>query len=187
VDEKDIRLERPSVPFSKGLIQVFTGDGKGKTTAALGTIMRASGHGLRVYIIFFMKGDYAYGERKILSQLPNVTVAWYGDDNFVFPGKLKKEQIEKAEQAFESARLALTSGKYDLVIMDEINVAVAFQLISIEKVLALIKQKPPDVELILTGRKADSRLIQAADLVTEMVKVKHPYDIGIGSRMGIEY
>lgn len=181
--KRDLSLESSR----RGLVQIFTGDGKGKTSAALGSIIRALGHGLRVYIIFFMKGDYPYGERNILNKLPNVTVASFGQEEFVDPTNVKLEQIAQAGQALASAREAMLSGKYDLVILDEINVAAAFKLISVDEVIQLIKDKPENVELILTGRKADPRLIQMADLVTEMVKIKHPYDCGITSRKGFEY
>jgi cob(I)alamin adenosyltransferase len=176
-----------SEPSSHGLVQIFTGDGKGKTSAALGNIIRALGHGLRVFIIFFMKGDYPYGERNVLSQLPNVTVASFGQEEFVNPANIKLKQIEQAGEALAAARQAVASGNYDLVILDEINVAVAFKLISVKDVLEIIKNKPRQVELILTGRQADPRLIENADLVTEMVKIKHPYDKGISARKGFEY
>ena len=185
--EKEIKLDRPSKPFGPGLVQIFTGDGKGKTTAALGTVMRALGHGLRVYIVFFMKGDYLYGERNILNKLPNVTITSFGDDSFVYPKNVKPEQIDQASQALLAARQAMLSGNYDIVILDEVIVAAAFQLVPVDDLIQLIKDKPRNVELILTGRRADPRLVQAADLVTEMVSIKHPYDEGIPARMGIEY
>ncbi|MFC1961892.1 cob(I)yrinic acid a,c-diamide adenosyltransferase [Chloroflexota bacterium] len=170
-----------------GLVQIFTGNGKGKTTAALGTILRAVGHSLKVYITFFMKGDYPYGERQTLAQLPNVDVTSFGSLEFCNPKKPKPEEIEQARMALEAASKALHSGKYDLVVLDEIDVALAFKLIEFDDVLGLIEDKPPEVELILTGRYADSRLIEAADLVTEMVKIKHPFDRGLKARKGIEY
>jgi cob(I)alamin adenosyltransferase len=185
--QKEIKLERNNQSFGPGLVQIFTGDGKGKTSAALGTVIRALGHGLRVYIVFFMKGDYDYGERKILNQLPGLTLVSFGNDSFVYPDRVKPEQVAQAGKALESARSAMLSGKYDLVVLDEINLAATFKLIQVEDVLRLIQEKPPNVELILTGRRADPRLVQAADMVTEMVKIKHPFDRGISSRMGIEY
>ncbi len=185
--QKEIKLERSNEQFGPGLVQIFTGDGKGKTSAALGTVIRALGHGLRVYIIFFMKGDYDYGERKILKQLDGVTLESYGSDSFVYPDRVKPEQIAQAVKALEAARSAMLSGKYDLVVLDEINLAATFKLIQVEDILRLVQEKPRNVELILTGRRADTRLVQAADMVTEMVKIKHPYDRGIHSRVGIEY
>ncbi len=176
-----------SEPFTRGLVQVFTGDGKGKTTAALGAAIRALGHGLRVCIVFFMKGDYPYGECNILSQLPNVNIVRFGSRGFIDPANIKPEEKEQARQALAAAREAVFSGSYDLVVLDEVNLAVAWNLVGLDEVIKLITDKPPNVELILTGRKADTRLIQLADVVTEMLKIKHPYDEGVKARRGIEY
>ncbi len=181
------RNSSSSKPLSPGLVQVFTGDGKGKTTAALGTVIRALGHGLKVYIVYFMKGDYDYGERHILSKLPNVTINSFGHEGFTDPANLKTEEIAQAEKALAAARKAMLSGSYDLVVLDEVNVAAAWKLIEIDEVAKLISDKPPNVELILTGRKADTKLIKLADLVTEMLKIKHPYEKGTTPRKGIDY
>jgi cob(I)alamin adenosyltransferase len=172
---------------AKGLVQIFTGDGKGKTSAALGTVLRAVGHGWKVHVTFFMKGDYPYGERKTLSELPNVTVASFGQESFVNPQNTMPLEKEEAALALRTSREAMLSGQYDMVVLDEVVLAAAFKLISVEEVIQLIKEKPPGVELILTGRKADPRLVEVADLVTEMVKIKHPYDKGIPAREGSEY
>jgi cob(I)alamin adenosyltransferase len=185
--EKIVKRNLSSEPSGQGLVQIFTGDGKGKTSAALGTVIRALGHGLRVFIIFFMKGDYPYGERNILTKLPNVTIASFGQEEFVDPANIKLEQIAQAGQALSAAREAVFSGNYDLVVLDEINVAAAFKLVSVDDVIRLIKDKPRNVDLILTGRRADPKLVQMADLVTEMIKIKHPYDKGISARRGFEY
>ncbi len=171
----------------KGLLQVFTGNGKGKTTAALGTILRAAGHGLRVKIVFFMKGNYEYGEYRTLPGLPNVDVASFGFRHLTDPANIKPEEIEQAKLALAAGREAVLGGDYDLVVLDELNVALAMKLVDIEEVIQLVKAKPPKVEMIITGRYADKRLIELADLVTEMVKVKHPYDTGVPARKGIEY
>ena len=176
-----------SEPFAKGLVQIFTGEGKGKTTAALGTVIRALGHGLRAYIVYFMKGSYAYGERNILSKLPNVDVASFGSLGFVDPANVKPEEKEQAGQALAAAREAMLSGSYDLIVLDEVNLAVAWKLVELDEVVRLIGDKPQNVELILTGRQADTNLVQLADLVTEMLKIKHPYDKGIMARKGVEY
>jgi cob(I)alamin adenosyltransferase len=171
----------------KGLVQIFTGNGKGKTTAALGTILRAAGHNLKVFVVFFMKGDYAYGEYSALSRLPGVATASFGFRTFTDPANIKPEEKEEAKAALETARKAVLSGDYDLVVLDEVNIALNYNLIELGDVIRLIQDKPSHVELILTGRYADSRLIEMADLVTEMVKVKHPFDKGIKARKGIEY
>jgi cob(I)alamin adenosyltransferase len=171
----------------RGLVQVFTGDGRGKTSAAIGTVVRAVGHGFKVCIVFFMKGNYPYGERSILSRLPNVTMESFGSEEFVDPANVKPEEKEQAKRALAAAREAVLSGDYDLVVLDEVNLAVAFNLIEVEEVLKLIEDRPEGVELILTGRRADGKLVKSADLVTEMLKIKHPYDEGVVGREGIEY
>jgi len=170
-----------------GLVQLFTGEGKGKTSAALGTVLRASGHGFRTYIIFFMKSELPHGEIAALRHLPNVEVAKYGGLKFVNPDRIKPEDIAKAGEALAAAREAMLGGRYDLIVLDELNVAVAFKLVELDEVIKLIKDKPPEVELVLTGRYADPKLVESADLVTEMRKIKHPYDKGVPARRGIEY
>ena len=172
---------------SKGMVQVFTGNGKGKTSAALGAVLRALGHGLEVYIVFFMKGKYPYGEFSTLSKLSNVDVASFGLRCLTDRANINPKEIEQAKLAMSAAREAMLSGNYDLVVLDEVNVAVNFKLIELDEVVRLIGDKPQNVELILTGRYADAKLIELADLVTEMVKIKHPYDKGVKARKGIEY
>jgi cob(I)alamin adenosyltransferase len=174
-------------PLSRGLVQIFTGDGKGKTSAAIGSVIRALGHGLKVYIVLFMKGDHPYGERQILPKLPGVTLDSFGSPNFVDPQNVKPEERAEAARALAAAREAMLSGDYDLVVLDEVNVAVFFGLITVDDVLKLIADKPLKVELILTGRRADTKLVQAADLVTECLKIKHPFDEGVAARGGIEF
>ena len=174
-------------PSRNGLVQIFTGDGKGKTTAALGEVIRALGHGLRVFIVVFMKGDYPYGEWKSLSKLPNVKVAKFGFRTFTDPANIKPEEKEEAQKALATGREAMLSGDYDLVVLDEVNVAVGWKLLELDEVVRLINDKPDNVELILTGRRADARIVEMADLVTECSKIKHPYDKGIKARAGIEY
>jgi cob(I)alamin adenosyltransferase len=172
---------------AKGLVQIFTGNGKGKTTAALGTVLRAAGHGLKISAIFFIKGDSSGGEYISLSRFPNVEVTSFGLRHFIHKGDVNPEEKKQAIAALSAAREAIVSGRYDLVVLDEINVAVHFKLLEADEVIRLIKDKPPHVELILTGRNADKRLIEIADLVTEMVNIKHPFDKGIKARKGIEY
>jgi len=185
--EKASSFNPPSPPVRKGLVQIFTGDGKGKTSAAIGTVIRALGHGLKVYIVFFMKGDYLYGERKILSKLPGVSLESFGFSQFIDPENIKPEEIEQAKKALAAARGAMLGGEYDLVVLDEVNLAVAFKLVEVGAVLGLIGAKPEAVELILTGRQADTELVRVADLVTECLKIKHPYDRGVEGREGFEY
>ena len=125
-------LPDPPESLSRGLVQVFTGDGKGKTSAALGIVLRALGHGLRAHITFFMKGDYPYGERNIISQLPNVSMASFGSREFIDPANIKPEEIEQARQALAAAREAMLSGKYDLVVLDEVNLAAGWGLVEMD-------------------------------------------------------
>ncbi len=172
----------------KGLVYVFTGDGKGKTTAALGTVARAAGHGLKTLVIFFIKGSYADGEFKTLPHLPGVEIASYGLRKWIRdPAKASPLEKAEAHAALEAARQAVASGRYDLVVLDEILIAAFFNLIGAEDVLQLLKERPSHTDLILTGRRADERIIAAADLVTEMKNIKHPYEKGIKAREGIEY
>jgi cob(I)alamin adenosyltransferase len=182
-----MRRPKENVRMEKGLVQVFTGNGKGKTTAALGTVLRALGQGLRVCIISFMKGDYPYGEYEALGRLPDVKVFRYGRIDFVDPKNVLEIDKEEATKALAAARDAMLSGRYDIVVLDEVNIAAGWGLLEIGEVIKLIKDKPENVELILTGRYADPKLIECADLVTEMVEIKHPYKKGIRARCGFEY
>jgi cob(I)alamin adenosyltransferase len=177
----------PLPPSRRGLVQIFTGDGKGKTSAAIGAVVRALGQGFRVYVGFFMKGDYPSGERNILSRLDNVTMESFGTRGFVGRANIKPEEREQAKRGLAAVGRAMLSGNYDLVVLDELNLAVAWGLVELDEVLKLIENKPEGVELIITGRQADSKLVKAADLVTEMLKIKHPYDEGVKARRGIEY
>jgi cob(I)alamin adenosyltransferase len=173
--------------LERGLIQVYTGEGKGKTTAALGLALRAAGHGLRVEIIQFLKGWPGYGELIGVAWLPTVAIHPFGRSGWVHPAQPQPEDYERATRALAYARQIVTSGKADIVVLDEIDVALDYGLLDLEVVLALLDSKPPAVELILTGRNAHPEIVSRADLVTEMRKVKHPYDRGIGGRKGIEF
>ena len=170
-----------------GLVQINTGNGKGKTTAAMGTVLRAAGHGLHIYVIFFMKGHYEHGEYRTLATLPNVELAGFGLRKLRAAAEKDPEEKRQAELALEKAREVVTSGEYDLVVLDEINVALNYELIEVDRVVELVKNRPPHVELILTGRYAPRELLELADQITEMVKVKHPFDNGVGARKGIDY
>lgn len=168
----------------RGLIQIYTGDGKGKTTAALGMAMRATGQGMKVTFIQFIKGIPS-GEHLFVSQHhPFDIVQISVGDSF----KKSNEQLgQEAQQTLVFAEKETLSGKYDLIILDEIFVAISQSLISTEQVLALLDKKPGSVELVLTGRNAPKEIVQRADLVTEMLMIKHPYAEGTVGRRGIEY
>jgi len=169
----------------KGFVQVYTGNGKGKTSAALGLALRAAGAKKRIFIAQFVKGS-EYSELKSIARLtPEVTLKQYGRKNFIH-NKPTAEDILAAQNGLKEVREIIRSGKYDIVILDEANIATYFDLFSVEDLLSLIAQKPDDVELVITGRYADARIIERADLVTEMQEVKHYYTKGITAREGIE-
>jgi cob(I)alamin adenosyltransferase len=171
--------------LENGYIQVYTGDGKGKTTAALGLAIRAAGAGLKVYTAQFIKsGDYS--EIKALSRLADrITIEQFGLGRFI-SGTPSKADRTAAHNGLEAIRSALNSGKYQVVIMEEGNVAAMCGLFPVDEILAIMTQKPVDVELVITGRGADARVIDKADLVTEMKAVKHYYQDGVAARTGIE-
>ncbi len=174
-----------SEPVS-GQVHVYTGDGKGKTTAAFGLVLRAVGHDMRVYVGQFMKGQ-PYGEIQALAHHPLVTIVQYGT-----PGYIRREDVgqgdrQRATDGLALARDAIVSGGFDLVVLDEIATAVWFGLLSVDDVLALIAAKPPAMELVLTGRRAPQAVLDRAGLVTEMREVKHYYRDGVLARPGVEY
>ena len=169
----------------KGYIQVYTGDGKGKTTAAFGLALRAAGAGLKVYIAQFVKG-MKYSELNSLAKLSEfITIKQYGRDCFIFR-EPEKEDIQAAQEGLKEVKEIMCSGKYQMVILDEANIATYYNLFSVEELIDFIQAKPEEVELIITGRKADPRVIEAADLVTEMKEIKHYYQKGVQARDGIE-
>jgi cob(I)alamin adenosyltransferase len=173
--------------LEKGLVQVYTGEGKGKTSAAFGLALRAIGRGLDVYVIQFIKGGFDYGELHIAKALPHFRLEAFGCGRFIDVGAPGEEDVVQARLALERASRVLEEGKHDILILDEVNVAMMYGLISVDDVLDLIARKPERVELVLTGRGAPGEIIEAADLVTEMGEVKHPFRRGIRARKGIEY
>jgi cob(I)alamin adenosyltransferase len=185
--------------LSKGLVQVYTGGGKGKTTAALGLAVRAAGHGLRTCIIQFMKRGWESGERTAIARLaPEVEIYVFGSEHWGDASKAaqatpwwqlppSEEDRAQAQEALAFGRKAVTSGEWDIVVLDEVLGALAHELVSLDQLLSLICAKPPSVELVLTGRDAPPEIIKAADLVTEMQEVKHPFRKGVKARRGIEF
>ena len=168
-----------------GYVQVYTGDGKGKTTAAMGLAVRAVGAGLRVYFGQFMK-KFDYSEIITLKRLADaITIDQFGTGKYVI-GRPTSEDIAAARQGLNRLSEVMTSGQYDVIIADEANVAVALGLIEEKAILALIGKRPAAVELVLTGRGATPAIIAAADLVTEMKPIKHYYENGVLARKGIE-
>lgn len=173
--------------LKQGLVQVYTGEGKGKTTAALGLALRAAGHGLKVVIVQFMKTP-RYGEHRALQYLaPQVVVKAFGRPGFIHRGGAQPEDFEQAHKALSFARETMLKGEADVLILDEINNALHFGLLKEEEVLNFLKERPPKIEVVLTGRNAPLSIIEVADLVTEMRSIKHPYQKGIAARQGIEF
>ena len=170
---------------TKGCIQVYTGDGKGKTTAALGVAIRAAGYGLKTYIGQFMKGQH-YGEITALRDNNCITIEQYGDIKCIKREELTQKDIDLAKKGLVVALDAMLSGQYDIVILDEINVAIWFDLLSVKQVMDFLDKRPKNIEVILTGRRAPRELIEYADLVSEIKEVKHYYNQGILARNGIE-
>jgi len=169
----------------RGYVQVYTGAGKGKTTAALGLAIRAAGAGLRVFIAQFMKGRHT-SELDALQRLSDlITVSQFGLGRFVI-GEPSQADLEAARKGLAEVKQVVVSGEYQVVILDEANVATHLKLISVAELLSVIEAKPDNLELVITGRNADPRLIERADLVTEMIEVKHYYQKGVDARVGIE-
>ena len=185
--KKSPAVKKPTIKTAKGLVMVITGNGKGKTTAAFGQALRAIGQGYKVFVLQFMKGR-KYGEfiaaEKYLSRL---TIRMSGLDSFVMRDNPAAIDIELAQKGLDVARKAIMSGKYDMIILDEINVALDFKLINLNEVIDLIKNKPPELDLIFTGRYAPAEIIKLADTVSEVKEIKHHYAAGIKDRAGIEY
>jgi cob(I)alamin adenosyltransferase len=171
-----------------GYVQVYTGDGKGKTTASLGLVCRAAGYGHRACIVSFLKGDPNYGElRFIREHMPMVDYHLAGRMNFVDPNDPDPADVEIAAEGIARAAEAIASGEYHLVVLDEVNVAANLGLVTEEEVLAMLDARPEHVEVVLTGRDAPESFVERADLVTEMRMVKHFYEAGIPARRGIEF
>ncbi len=179
----------------RGLIIVYTGNGKGKTTASLGVALRALGHGWRVLVIQFFKGEWpvVFGEVEMGKRLsPQLEVLQLGKGFVKYMGDTKpfEEHLAAAREALQEAKARITSGRYDLIVLDEIIYAIDYagvQLVALEDVLALLDAKPPSLHLVLTGRNAPQALMDRADLVTEMREIKHPWQQKVPAQQGIDY
>jgi cob(I)alamin adenosyltransferase len=170
-----------------GRVHVITGPGKGKTTAAFGLAMRAAGHGLRVCIVQFMKTGETTGEVVAAQQLKKVRVAQFGTGQFVGAGSISEKDRRSAAKAVEYARKQATGGKCDLLVLDEVNVAVFFGLVTAREIIDLLEGRADGLEVILTGRNAPEEFIHYADYVSHIDTVKHPYEEGVSARRGIEW
>jgi cob(I)alamin adenosyltransferase len=184
---KELERAERSTP-RPGYVQVYTGDGKGKTTASLGLVCRAAGYGHRSCIVSFLKGDPNYGElRFIREHMPMVEYHLAGRMSFVDPVDPDPEDVAIAAEGMRVAREAIASGDFHVVVLDEVNVAVQLGLVDEDELIAVLDGRPEHVEVVLTGRDASERIKERADLVTEMRMVKHFYDAGIPARRGIEF
>jgi len=172
--------------LEKGYIHIYTGPGKGKTTAALGLGLRAAGAGFKVHMIQFMKGR-RYSEIDAIENLPNFTISQHGRDEFVSKNKPEQIDIDLAQEGLTQAKDIVKNAKYDMIILDEINVAIDYELIPLNDVMKLIEEKPEKLELVLTGRDVHPELVKIADVVTEMLEIKHPYQQGVTARKGIDF
>ncbi len=173
----------------RGLIIVNTGPGKGKTTAAMGTALRAVGNGMKVLMLQFLKGSWHYGELDAVKAFGDNFVMKQMGRGFVKVGgaETDPEDVKMVEQAWDEARQAILSGQWDLVVLDEINYAISYHMLDPEKVAEVLRAKPEMVHVILTGRNAHPTIIDLADTVTEMRQVKHAYEKGVMAQRGIEY
>jgi cob(I)alamin adenosyltransferase len=173
--------------YQKGLTIVITGEGKGKTTSAIGQAVRAAGHGKKILIVQFMKGK-KYGEVLCTEKnVPDISIIQCGLDSFVMKDNPAPVDVELAQQGLKISQEAAASGNYDMLILDEINVAMDFKLVAIKDVLNLIKDKPTGMDIILTGRYAPAEIIEVADTVSEVREIKHHYSQGVKERAGIEF
>jgi len=168
------------------MVQVYTGEGKGKTTAAMGLAMRAAGAGFKVWIGHFMKGRRTSEHRSLARLRPRPTVKFFGSGRWLCSGKPDAAERNLAKRGLEAARRAIISGGFQVVILDEINCALAYGLLRIDDVLAIFRDRPQEVEIVLTGRGAPPRLLAHADLITEMREVRHYFRRGVKSRLGVE-
>ena len=170
-----------------GMVHVYTGNGKGKTTSSLGLGMRAAGHGFKVLMIQFMKGDIKYGELEAAKHIPNFEILQFGRPDFVDKNNPEQIDIDLAKKGLAHAKDIVKAGKVDMLILDEINVAVEWKLVTASEVMDIVKSRPENMEIVLTGRYAPAEFIELADTVTEMKEIKHPYSKNILARKGVEY
>lgn len=175
-----------------GYIQVYTGDGKGKTTASLGLAMRALGRCWKVLLVMFTKGGDDYGELKSFQNLSpsikdNLTIVQAGLDRIVYTDNKNEEDTTAIKEGWELVKKAIKNNEYNLIIMDEANIAIALNIIDVDEVVNVLKNKPEEMEIVLTGRDANPKIIEIAHLVSKIEPVKHYWDTGVVARRGIEY
>ncbi len=171
----------------RGLLIVHTGKGKGKTTAAMGLAMRCIGHGMKVGIVQFVKGVWHTGERDVLAKFPDLCVIRAMGEGFTWDTQDRQRDLAAAARAWETAKEMMADPSYRMVILDELNIVLRYGYLAVEEVLEALKSKPRDLHVVVTGRNAKEELIEAADLVTEMTQVKHPFRSGVKAQVGVEF
>ena len=171
----------------KGLVIVFTGDGKGKTTAALGLVMRAAGHGMTSSFIQFIKGSWHYGEMDAVKRFAGLVDFRVTGRGFTWKSDDPEKDKALARSAWEDAKTTILSGRHDMVVLDEFTYVINYSMVDLNDVLDTLKRRPQKVHVVITGRNAREELVQAADLVTEMRNIKHPYEEGVRAQRGIEF
>lgn len=171
----------------RGLIVVHTGKGKGKTTAAMGLVMRCIGHGFRVGIVQFVKGVWETGEREVLRRFPDLVTVKAMGEGFTWETQDRARDIAAARRAWEAGKAMIADPSYKLVLLDELNIVLRYDYLPLDEVIATLKNKPRDLHVVVTGRNAKEELIEIADLVTDMTQVKHPFRSGVKAQVGIEF
>jgi cob(I)alamin adenosyltransferase len=171
----------------KGLLIVHTGKGKGKSTAAFGMVMRCLGHGLRVGVVQFVKGRWETGERGLLERFPDLVTIKTMGMGFTWETQDRARDVAAARAAWEQAKTLMADPAYKLILLDELNIVLRYDYLPVDEIAATLKARRPDLHVVVTGRNAKPDLIEAADLVTEMTMVKHPFRSGVKAQMGIEY
>jgi cob(I)alamin adenosyltransferase len=173
--------------IEKGLLIVHTGKGKGKSTAAFGMVFRCIGHGMKAGVVQFVKGAWATGERNVLEKFPDLVTIKAMGEGFTWETQDRERDIAHARAGWEEAKRMIADPDYKLVLLDELNIVLRYDYLPIEEIIEVLRNKPNDKHVIVTGRNAKDELIEIADLVTEMEQVKHPFRSGVKAQMGIEY
>ena len=173
--------------IEKGLLIVHTGKGKGKSTAAFGLVMRALGHGMHVGIVQFVKGKWETGERSVLERFPDLVTIRAMGEGFTWETQDRERDIAAAKKAWEASKEMISNGNYDLVLLDELNIVLRYESLPLDDVVAFLSNRPEMLHVVVTGRNAKDELIEAADLVTEMTQIKHPFRAGVKAQKGIEF
>jgi cob(I)alamin adenosyltransferase len=173
--------------IEKGLVIVHTGKGKGKSTAAFGMVFRALGHGLRTGVVQFVKGKWETGEREVLRRFPDLCTMHSMGEGFTWETQDRQRDIAAARSAWDKAKAMIADPDYRMILLDELNIVLRYDYLPIEEVLETLKAKPEMTHVIITGRNAKEELLEAADLVTEMTMVKHPFRDGVKAQLGVEF